>query len=163
MSRLSRYRRGSLVPHLIVLALIPTAGFFGAAGEGDALAIAHAAAPFAGVDTTRPAVSSVAGVDTTIVPGTRTFLEPNFPNPLSNQTTFAFSLAEEMPVTLKVYDFFYNEVATLIDNVTLPAGRHLKLINFGRDTSVQPLFSGMYFYELRAGGEIYMRRMLVIK
>jgi hypothetical protein len=167
MSRLSRYRRGSLVPHLIALTLLLTLGLFGAGGSGDDLlpgAHVARAATLTGAPAGDPAGDRIEALDTVITPGERTYLEPNFPNPVAeNRTTIAFTLADEMMVTVKIYDMWYNEVATLFDNELLAAGRHYKLLRWGPGTTVQPLFSGMYFYELRAGGETHRRRMLVIK
>jgi hypothetical protein len=162
MSRLSRYRRGSLVPHLIALVLLLTAGIVGVGGDFESVSpyVAHAAMPAR--DGSDPA--RLETLDTIITPGRRTFLEPNFPNPAyENRTNIAFSLEREMTVTLRIYDFWYNEVATLYDNEVLAPDRYVELLTWGPGTTVQPLFSGMYFIELRADDQIHLRRMLVIK
>jgi len=101
-------------------------------------------------------------VDTAvIIPGQRDFLEPNIPNPfgLRNRSTIlAFTIAEQSRVDLRVYDFFYNEVAVLVDGENMTAGRHTVLF-------VPPptMPSGMYFYELKTGRTRELRRMMYMK
>jgi hypothetical protein len=169
MSRLSRYRRGSLVPHLIALTLLLAGATLGVGGVGDeaphGVLVAHAATPTSdgAGEAPEPRAPRLAGLDTTATPGSRTWLAPNRPNPFSESTTIDFSLASKMTVTLKVYDFWYSEVETLIDNVELEPGLHFARFVVGAGSTRPIAFTGMYFYELRAGDEIHQRRMLVIK
>jgi|GEM_PF-1918067 len=100
--------------------------------------------------------------DTVVIsPGARDYLEPNAPNPFGDprsETEIAYSLAEESPVELRIYDFFYNEVATLVDGVVQPAGRHV--VPFDPPATMP---SGMYFYELRTSRYRELRRMIYVK
>ena len=168
MSRLSRYRRGSIVPHLIALLLLLAGSTLGGAIGDDSsrgMLAAQAAVPArdGGVDGEVDEWIAKPAAPDTAAPGARTFLAPNRPNPFTESTTIEFSLATTMVVSLKVYDFWYNEVETLIDGQELGPGPHLARFTV-RATEDHPIvFSGMYFYELRAGGEIHQRRMLVIK
>ena len=96
-----------------------------------------------------------------IVPGSRDFLEPNFPNPFGQfgrQTDIAYSLSAESTVELKIYDFFYNEVVTLVDGVVQQAGRHV--IPFDPPPTMP---SGMYFYQLKTPRYRELRRMIYIR
>lgn len=145
MSRMPRYRRGSLVPHMIALVLLLVAALE-ARGDGDDV-------PLGRLQT----------LDTTVTPGRRTYLAPNRPNPFRESTMIEFSLAERATVTLRVYDFWYNEVETLIDNRELEAGAHLARFQVASNERHPAVYSGMYFYELRVGDEIHQRRMLVIR
>ncbi|HVK37513.1 MAG TPA: hypothetical protein VNA88_03190 [Candidatus Kapabacteria bacterium] len=175
MSRLSRYRRGSLVPHLIALTLLLAGVLLGAGGGGDEspyVALAATPEPDGGdgiVDALEPdglperGGARIAGLDTVVTPGARTSLGPNSPNPFSESTRIDFSLAARMNVTLTVYDFWYGEVETLIDNEEMEPGAHFARFSVAASENGSISYSGMYFYELRAGGEIYQRRMLVIK
>lgn len=171
MSRLSRYRRGSIVPQLIALIVLLTGVFsgFGLASDEGAHGVLVARA------ASRPADRDVAAgepdgrdralavLDTVPMPGVRTFLAPNRPNPFTGSTTIEFSLASTMMVSLTVYDFWYNEVERIIDNVELPQGPHARQFVVTPTNDHPIVFSGMYFYELRAGGEIFLRRMIVTK
>lgn len=100
-------------------------------------------------------------VDTAVVvPGQRNFLEPNVPNPFglaSNVTTIAFTLVEDSKAELRIYDFFYNEVVTLV-NTDLLAGRHV--IRFLPPATMP---TGMYFYELKSSRGRDLQRMMYIK
>jgi hypothetical protein len=96
-----------------------------------------------------------------ILPGSRDFLEPNFPNPFGQfgrQTDIAYSLSAEAPVELKIYDFFYNEVMTLVDGDVQPAGRHV--VPFDPPPTMP---TGMYFYELKTPRYRELRRMMYIR
>lgn len=172
MSRLSRYRRGSLVPHLIASTLLLAGSLLGAGGYGDETShgalVARASVTRPPVDgsaddASDPASERLAVLDSIPSPGPRTYLGPNRPNPFSESTTIEFSLASMMTVTLKVYDFWYGEVETLIDNQEMGPGSHVARFYVGATATQSLQYSGMYFYELRAGDEIHQRRMLIVK
>ncbi len=92
-----------------------------------------------------------------IIPGNRFFLEPNAPNPFTRTTVIGYSLDVETNVVLKVYDFFYNEIAILVDEVQ-PAGRYE--VVFDPEGKIA---SGMYFYELTTARGTEIRRMMFIR
>ena len=64
-------------------------------------------------------------------------------------------------MTVKVYDFFYSEVAILVDAAQQNAGRHR--VVFDPNQLERLIDSGMYFYELRTNSEVQQRRMLYIQ
>jgi Secretion system C-terminal sorting domain len=70
-------------------------------------------------------------------------LQQNFPNPFNPSTQIKYSLAQDVDITLKVYDMLGTEVAELI-NETQAAGNHT--INFNADN----LSSGVYIYRITA-------------
>ncbi|MBK7387504.1 MAG: T9SS type A sorting domain-containing protein [Bacteroidetes bacterium] len=82
-------------------------------------------------------------------------LEQNYPNPYKQQTTFSFKLHQTEEVTLKVYDFFGRCIAIPVNKETLGYGKHVKVFD-------EPLATGTYFYELKAGSKLMRRKMLVI-
>ena len=92
--------------------------------------------------------ASVAGIPDDFV------LEQNFPNPFSANGTFGaqtairFGLPEKSVTTIKILDLAGREIATLLDNVELPAGRHQRTWN-GRDAQGRPVGSGIYFYQMQ--------------
>jgi hypothetical protein len=59
-------------------------------------------------------------------------------------------------VTLKVFDVFGTEVATLVEG-ELDAGEHSVVFD------AQTLPSGVYVYRLQAGGNVQQRNMVVVK
>ena len=88
----------------------------------------------------------------------------NFPNPFSLQhdhsTTIQFSIHDESHVVLKMYDIFGREAATLVD-AQLAMGLHT--IQLRPIQLRTPIGTGLYVYTLTSGGEILMKKMLVIQ
>ena len=83
-------------------------------------------------------------------------LHSNYPNPFNASTTIEFDLSKTENVTLSVYDLLGRRVAALIDR-ELQAGAHK--ITF--DASDLP--SGVYFYKLRAGDNLKIKKMNLLK
>ena len=80
----------------------------------------------------------------------------NFPNPFNPSTVISFKLPEQTNVELKIYDVLGNEVATLV-NESKPAGR------YEVEWNASNLPSGVYIYNLRAGTNVQMKKMLLLK
>jgi len=83
-------------------------------------------------------------------------LEQNYPNPFNPSTIIKYSLADQNPVSLKVYDVLGNEVATLV-NTTQDVGAYE--VNFDASN----LASGLYVYTLRAGNFTSTKKMMLLK
>jgi lysophospholipase L1-like esterase len=83
-------------------------------------------------------------------------LEQNYPNPFNPSTEIAFILEQAGIVSLRVYDLLGREIAVLQDGWQ-DAGIHQVRFN------AAGLPSGMYVYQLRAGGQAAVRRMLLMK
>ena len=83
-------------------------------------------------------------------------LSQNYPNPFNPITTINYQIPEISFVTLKVYDVLGNEIATLI-NEEKPAG------NYEIEFDAMGLSSGMYFYQLQAGGFAETKKMVLLK
>ncbi len=84
------------------------------------------------------------------------FLSQNYPNPFNPTTTISFSIKDAGFVQLKIYDILSNEVATLV-NEQKPAGSYS--IKFDASN----LLSGVYFYQLKTGGFINIKKMILLK
>lgn len=80
----------------------------------------------------------------------------NYPNPFNPITTINYQLPEPGVVNLKVYDIVGQEVSTLVESYR-PAGLHI--VRFDASN----LNSGIYFYKLRAGDKMFLRKMLLLK
>ncbi len=84
-------------------------------------------------------------------------LEQNYPNPFNPSTTINFSIPEQSYVTLKIYNMLGEEITTLISG-TLTAGNYNEIWNAGN------LPSGIYIYQLRAGGSnVLIKKMNLVK
>jgi hypothetical protein len=84
-------------------------------------------------------------------------LHQNYPNPFNPTTTLSFVISHSSFVTLKVYNVFGQEVATLINNKHLEAGNHSVEFNASN------LPSGVYFYRLQAGSYVATKKLLLTK
>jgi len=87
---------------------------------------------------------------------TTPMLMPNYPNPFNPSTTISYSLAIPTNVTLKVYNIYGQQVATLVDNYN-PAGIHTAEFD-GSDLS-----SGCYLYVLEAEQSRKVRKMIILR
>lgn len=83
-------------------------------------------------------------------------LKQNFPNPFNPSTNISFTLAKTENVTLKVFNVIGQEVATLI-NGQMNAGSHLVTFN------AVNLASGIYFYQLKTGSLVAIKKMVLLK
>ena len=89
------------------------------------------------------------------VPVISTLLQ-NYPNPFNPATTIRYTLQEEGPVSLRVYDLLGREVAVLLDGRE-NAGAHSVVFD-GRG-----LASGVYFYRLETGSFVKTMKLTVIR
>lgn len=106
------------------------------------------------LDTTK--VAGITGVKK--IPGTPAVfnLDQNYPNPFNPSTTIRYSIPQNAPVTLKVYNVLGEEVATLYEGAQ-KAGVyevHFNGTNFA---------SGLYFYALHAGNYSSVKKLLLLK
>jgi len=89
-------------------------------------------------------------------------LEQNYPNPFNPNTVISYQLPVTGIVTLKVFDFLGNEIATLV-NEEKPEGEYEVEFNGAG------LTSGVYFYKLqvyapeRTGSFVVTKKMMLIK
>jgi hypothetical protein len=95
-------------------------------------------------------------VKTSVMPA-QVELHGAYPNPFNPETTIGFSLRETMPVTVKVFNLYGQEVATLLRNAETDAGFHS--LPFRGDN----LPSGSYMIVLDAGGVRQQQRMVLSK
>jgi len=95
-------------------------------------------------------------------------LYQNYPNPFNPSTKIIYEVpyvissgTMQSSVTLKVYDILGNEMATLVDK-DKPAG--IYEVEFSSHSGeIRNLTSGVYFYQLRAGGVILTKKMILMK
>lgn len=108
-----------------------------------------------------PADTSV-GIDRPIVDeGYVNTLYPNYPNPFNPETVIWFSLKDNGPVTVKVYNVAGQLVRTLFDGEMI-AGVH-EIVWDGRDDHGEEVSSGVYFYSLDMNRGRLVKRMVLIK
>ncbi len=84
-------------------------------------------------------------------------LSQNYPNPFNPSTMIRYAVPSQSAVTLEVFDILGRQVATLVNNQVMPAGRHSVSFDAGR------LASGVYVYRLVVGEKVMTKRMVLIK
>ena len=87
---------------------------------------------------------------------TVTEIQQNYPNPFNPQTSINYSLKEEVPVLINVYNHTGQLVKTLVNGVQ-KAGYYSVTWN------AAGLASGLYFYKMQAGDYQMIKRAMVIK
>ena len=96
----------------------------------------------------------------------RTMLLQNYPNPFNPETWIPYQLANDALVTLTIYDQSGHIVRTL-DTGRQISGVYRDKASAaywdGRNHNGEPVTSGTYFYQLRAGEYTALRRMVIVK
>ena len=96
----------------------------------------------------------------------RARLLPNYPNPFNPETWIPFELAEAGRVGLRIYDLA-GSLVRRIDLGSRTPGYYLTRADAahwdGRNDAGEPVGSGVYVYELRAGASRDVRKLLISK
>ncbi len=79
-----------------------------------------------------------------------------YPNPFNAETTIKYSLLEDSPVRLEIYNILGRKVSTLVDEEQ-PAG--VKSVNW----NASDYSSGVYYAKLDIGEKSFIKRMLLLK
>lgn len=83
-------------------------------------------------------------------------LENNYPDPFSSTTTINYSLPEDVHVELTLLDITGRIVKTLV-NITQNAG------SYSVNWNVENEISGLYFYKIKAGSFIEVKKCILLK
>ena len=96
----------------------------------------------------------------------RTRLMANFPNPFNPETWIPFELSEGADVTIRIYSV-NGEIVRALDLGRLAQGLYADSADAaywdGRNSSGERVSSGVYIYELLAGDQRAVRRMVISK
>ena len=88
-------------------------------------------------------------------------LAQNYPNPFNPVTTIEYSVNQESRVRLQVFDARGRLVRTLVNRAVLP--NNYKVLWDGRDSSGNPVASGIYFYRMISDHFIATKKMILLK
>jgi len=88
-------------------------------------------------------------------------LKNNYPNPFNPTTTIDYSLKNNVNVELSVYNVVGQKVKTLV-NSTKTSGSHSVKWK-GLNEAGQKVSSGIYFYRLKSGSNVEMKKMMLLK
>ncbi|MDQ3019102.1 MAG: T9SS type A sorting domain-containing protein [Bacteroidota bacterium] len=84
-------------------------------------------------------------------------LSQNYPNPFNPNTSINFSITSNEIVSLIVYDIIGNEVASLVNNERLSAGK------YKADFNGAGLSSGIYYYTIKTESFSDTKKMVLVK
>ncbi|MCK4271330.1 T9SS type A sorting domain-containing protein, partial [bacterium] len=85
----------------------------------------------------------------------------NYPNPFNPETDIQYQIPEGCQVQLSIYNVLGQEIYTLVDGERA-AGKYT-VRWFGTDSHGRELSSGIYFYRLKAGDFVDVRKMVLLK
>ena len=88
-------------------------------------------------------------------------LHSNYPNPFNPSTFITYDLAGDGQVDLSIYDIVGRKVKTLVSGYET-AGKKTA-IWYGTDESGNSLSAGMYFYRLTVSGNVFTKKMILMK
>lgn len=86
----------------------------------------------------------------------------NYPNPFNSSTRIEFSIPRTVNVTVSIYDIEGNLVTELVNEKEFAHGRYSVHWN-GNDSAMQPVSSGVYFYQIKAGFIIKTGKCVLLK
>ena len=85
------------------------------------------------------------------------YLEQNYPNPFNPSTTIQWELPEASYIKITLYNSLGEEVSTLV-NENMNAGVHSKIVTLNSEFP-----GGVYFYQIKAGSFIQIKKMILLK
>lgn len=88
-------------------------------------------------------------------------LRQNYPNPFNPRTTIRFSVPQNGPVSLRVYDVA-GRLVTILSDRNYPPGEHTVYWN-GTNRRGESVASGIYFYKIVAGDKIATIKMVLLR
>ncbi|MBL0061263.1 MAG: T9SS type A sorting domain-containing protein [bacterium] len=107
------------------------------------------------VSTTIPPSPEASHEGFAVIP-TEVALEANFPNPFNAETTIRYYLPEAQFAEVSIFNIVGQKVATLVSG-QMSAGFH------DVHWSGSDLASGVYLYQLKTGGAVETRKMVLLK
>ncbi len=83
-------------------------------------------------------------------------LSQNYPNPFNPSTKIRFTLPQRSDVSLAIYNVIGEKVADLINSELNPGSHEVEFNN-------TTLSSGIYFYRLKTGSFVDVKKMILLK
>jgi photosystem II stability/assembly factor-like uncharacterized protein len=87
---------------------------------------------------------------------TETTMEQNYPNPFNPTTVVSYQLSVISRVDLRIFDLLGREVGVLV-NEEKPPG------TYKATWDAKGIASGVYFYQLRVGGEVMTKKAILLR
>ena len=96
----------------------------------------------------------------------RSVLHPNYPNPFNPETWIPYYLAEDADVSLRIFDVsgrFVRQLELGHQRASAYASQEKAIHWDGRNATGEPVASGVYFYQLKAGEFQATRKMVIVR
>lgn len=104
--------------------------------------------------------TGLSGTDSPELPSSFELMQ-NYPNPFNPSTTIEYSLFESQTVGIAIFDMLGNKVKTLV-NEFLPAGSHSVIWDGTNDAGIRQA-TGVYIYQMKAGNQTTVKKMIFLK
>ncbi len=88
-------------------------------------------------------------------------LEQNYPNPFNPNTTITVALPEAGNISLTIYNILGKEIVTIYSG-NLKEGIHKFTWN-GQNSNNRKVSTGAYIYQLKAGGKVFTKKLVLLK
>jgi len=105
-------------------------------------------------------LNPVANEDNTEIPLV-TALQKNYPNPFNPETTIRYSLSNNGPVKIQIYNIKGQLIRNLV-NENKKAGNYTVIWN-GKDEQGKSVSSGIYFYRMQSSKYSATQKMMLMK
>ena len=89
-------------------------------------------------------------------------LGENYPNPFNPATTITFSVPAQASVSLEIFNVLGEKVRTLAENKVYEGGVQSEMWD-GKSDQGMLVPSGTYFSRLTTPGQVFMRKMMLLK
>jgi hypothetical protein len=87
-------------------------------------------------------------------------LAQNYPNPFNSSTAIDYQIADAAVVELTIFNALGQKITTLVD-AWQTAGQH-QILWHGKDDAGKTVANGIYFYQLKSGNFVQIRKMLLV-
>ncbi len=88
-------------------------------------------------------------------------LKQNYPNPFNPSTVISYQIPQNEMVNLEIYNTLGEKVRTLVNEIQNPSNYNISWD--GKNSSGNQLSSGVYLYRLKAGNNVQVMKMVLLR
>ena len=88
-------------------------------------------------------------------------LRQNHPNPFNPSTTIEYDLPKNVEVEITIFNLLGSKIRTLVDE-SMNAGSH-RIVWDAKDNAGRTVSTGVYFYRMKAGDFVKVKKLLFMK
>lgn len=117
--------------------------------------------PMLAINDTVVSIASPTSVEDSQTTPKEFFLEQNYPNPFNLETKIPYELAKQASVSISIFNLLGKKIRTLVDEVDGPGSFEVAWDGKNENGRIVP--SGNYFVEMRVGGDVQMKQVILSK